>query len=172
MTNEVNRMNDLRPFAPSLMCMDIMDLRRQLQFFEDKAAYLHIDIMDGHFVRNLTLSPWFVSQIRPYTRSKLDVHLMVTNPYDYLPELIGLQADCVSPHIETLLNYAFRFAFETKDAGLELGMVLSPETEIPALYPVIEYVDKVTVMTVDPGFAGGRFIRGMLDKVQIGRAHV
>ncbi|GHU80265.1 hypothetical protein AGMMS49992_33130 [Clostridia bacterium] len=148
-------------FAPSLMCMDLFDLQAQLAFFEDKVSYLHVDIMDGHFVKNLTLSPWFISQIRPRTKVKIDAHLMVTHPQDLLTELINIDVDCISPHIETLLNHAFSFAFQVKDAGKELGIVISPETDISALFPILHYLDKITVMTIDPGFAGARFIPHM-----------
>lgn len=149
--------------SPSLMCMDMMKLTEQLRFLNSKADRLHVDIMDGHYVKNLALSASFVAQIRPYTSLPIDVHLMVEAPASFIPALLDAGADAFSLHPETICREAFRVINMLRQAGKEVGMVLNPATPVESIQHYLHLLDKVTVMTVDPGYAGQPFIPEMTD---------
>ena len=151
--------------SPSLMCMDMMKLTEQLRFLNSKADRLHVDIMDGHYVKNLALSASFVAQIRPYTSLPIDVHLMVEAPASFIPALLDAGADAFSLHPETICREAFRVINMLRQAGKEVGMVLNPATPVESIQHYLHLLDKVTVMTVDPGYAGQPFIPEMLAKI-------
>lgn len=153
-------------FAPSLMCMDLAHVAEQLALLEGRATLLHVDIMDGHFVRNLSLSPDFIRQIRSHTNATIDAHVMVTDPGFMVEELLASGADCISLHAETLNGEAFRQISKIQRAGRQVGVVLNPETTLDAIEPYLGRLDKVTVMTVAPGFAGEDFIPEMLPKIR------
>ncbi|WP_089138398.1 D-allulose 6-phosphate 3-epimerase [Vibrio rumoiensis] len=152
--------------APSLMCMNLMDLPSELAFLNKRIDFYHVDIMDGHFVPNLTLSPYFVSQISPYTTAPIDCHLMVTNPENLIDPLISAGADMISMQCEVIGNQAFRLINKIKEAGKQVGIVINPATPLNQIEAYLSHLDKVTVMTVDPGFAGQTFIPESLDKVR------
>lgn len=151
--------------SPSLMCMDLARFQEQIAFIDQHADYFHIDIMDGHFVPNLTLSPFFVGQVKKLASKPLDCHLMVTRPQDYIGELARAGADYITLHPETLNGQAFRLIEEIRRHGMKVGLILNPETPVDAMKYYIHKADKITVMTVDPGFAGQPFIPEMLDKI-------
>ena len=153
-------------FSPSLMCMDLTRFREQVEILNERADMYHIDIMDGHFVSNITLSPFFVEQLRKITQLPLDVHLMVERPSDYIEELARVGATYISPHVETLNGIAFRVIDSIRKYGCKVGIVLNPETSIETIKYYIHLVDKITIMTVDPGFAGQPFIPEMLEKIK------
>ncbi len=111
--------------SPSLMCMDMMKLTEQLRFLNSKADRLHVDIMDGHYVKNLALSASFVAQIRPYTSLPIDVHLMVEAPASFIPALLDAGADAFSLHPETICREAFRVINMLRQAGKEVGMLVA-----------------------------------------------
>ncbi|MEL0551948.1 MULTISPECIES: D-allulose 6-phosphate 3-epimerase [Enterobacteriaceae] len=151
--------------APSLMCMDLLKFKEQIEFIDQHADYFHIDIMDGHFVPNLTLSPFFVSQVKKLASKPLDCHLMVTRPQDYISQLAQAGADFITLHPETINGQAFRLIEEIHRHGMKVGLILNPETPVEAMKYYIHKADKITVMTVDPGFAGQPFIPEMLEKI-------
>ncbi|NDO83771.1 allulose-6-phosphate 3-epimerase [Citrobacter sp. NCU1] len=153
--------------APSLMCMDLLRLEEQVSFLNDKIGYFHVDIMDGHFVPNLTLSPFFVSQLKRVANAPIDCHLMVTNPQDYVCTLADAGATMISFHAETANGQAFRLIETIRAKGMQCGLVVNPETPLEAVTLYLDRVDKVTIMTVDPGFAGQSFIPAMLKKITI-----
>lgn len=151
--------------SPSLMCMDLLKFREQIEFIDRHADYFHIDIMDGHFVPNLTLSPFFVAQVKKLATRPLDCHLMVTRPQDYISQLAQAGADFITLHPETLNGQAFRLIDEVRRLGMKVGLILNPETPVEAMKYYLHKADKITVMTVDPGFAGQPFIPEMLEKI-------
>lgn len=153
-------------FSPSLMCMNLIELKAQLLTLNEKADFLHVDIMDGHFVKNITLSPLFIEQIKPIAKIPIDAHLMVENPSDYIDVLKQSGADYITVHAETIKGFAFRIIERIKNLGLKVGIALNPATDINEIHYYINRVDKITVMTVDPGFAGQPFIPEMLEKIK------
>ena len=152
-------------FSPSLMCMDFLRVQEQVDVLNDLCDYYHADIMDGHFVKNLCLSLDFVAAVKSIAKKPIDCHLMTTNPEDYVDPLIAIGADVISPHAETLGGQAFRLIGKIKGAGKGFGLVLNPETELSAAKAYLGHVDLLTIMSVDPGFAGQKFIDEVLDKI-------
>lgn len=152
--------------SPSLMCMNLMELREQLSLFNERADFLHIDIMDGHYVKNITLSPFFIEQIRPYAKIDIDVHLMVEEPNDFIDAVAAVGADFISPHAETINKDAFRVINKIRSLDKKVGVVLNPSTPVSFIKHYIHLLDKITVLTVDPGYAGQPFIPEMLDKIR------
>lgn len=152
-------------FSPSLMTMDLDKFKEQITFLNDKVDSYHIDIMDGHYVPNITLSPWFIDEVRKISNLPVSVHLMVTNPSFWVEQLVNQKCEWICVHAEVINGLAFRLIDQIHNAGLKVGIVLNPETPIDTIIPYIELVDKITIMTVDPGFAGQRFIESSLDKI-------
>ena len=153
-------------FSPSLMCMDLLSMKEQVEILNERADFYHVDIMDGHFVKNITLSPFFVSTLKRISKLPIDVHLMTEYPDDYIEELAKSGADYICPHAETINKDAFRIINKIKSFGCKAGIVLNPATPIEWIKYYIHLLDKITVMTVDPGFAGQPFIPEMLDKIK------
>lgn len=153
-------------FSPSLMCMDLLSMKEQVEILNERADFYHVDIMDGHFVKNITLSPFFVSNLKRISKLPIDVHLMTEYPDDYIEELAKSGADYICPHAETINKDAFRIINKIKGLGCKAGIVLNPATPIEWIKYYIHLLDKITVMTVDPGFAGQPFIPEMLDKIK------
>jgi len=158
-------MNEHINISPSLMTMDLDQFNEQITFLNDHVDSFHIDIMDGHFVPNLSLSPWFVEQTRKLTNKEMSAHLMVTDPTFWVQELIHVKCDVICIPAENTNGVAFRLIDQIHAAGLKAGVVLNPETPVSQILPYIDLLDKVTIMTVDPGFAGQRFLVSMLDKI-------
>lgn len=152
-------------FSPSLMTMDLDKFKEQITFLNDQVDSYHIDIMDGHYVSNISLSPWFIQEVRKISTLPLSAHLMVTEPAFWVQQLIDINCEWICMHAEVLDGLAFRLIDQIHDAGLKAGIVLNPETPVSVISPYIDLLDKVTIMTVDPGFAGQRFIEGALDKI-------
>ena len=121
--------------------------------------------MDGHFVPNLSLSPWFITEARKLTTKEMSAHLMVTDPTFWVQQLIDVKCDVICIPAENTNGIAFRLIDQIHDAGLKAGVVLNPETPLSVIEPYMELLDKITIMTVDPGFAGQKFQIKMLDKI-------
>jgi D-allulose-6-phosphate 3-epimerase len=145
--------------------MDLDKFKEQITFLNDQVDSYHIDIMDGHYVPNISLSPWFIQELRKISTLPLSAHLMVTEPAFWVQQLIDINCEWICMHAEVLDGLAFRLIDQIHDAGLKAGIVLNPETPVSVILPYIDRLDKVTIMTVDPGFAGQRFIEGALDKI-------
>jgi len=128
------------------------------------AELLHVDIMDGHFVPNLSMGPGFVKSIRRFTSHPLDVHIMVTDPAYYIERFAEAGADSITFHIEATDRPA-KLVERLAELGLGAGVTLRPGTSVESLRPVIEQVDMVLVMTVEPGYGGQEFMAEMLDKI-------
>ncbi|WP_327795965.1 D-allulose 6-phosphate 3-epimerase [Tetragenococcus koreensis] len=156
----------LLKILPSLMCMNLSKFNEQIEYLNNVVDGYHIDIMDGHYVRNMTLSPWFIEQLREVSEVPIDAHLMVTNPSEYVDDLLNLEVDIISFHAELLNGQAFRINQKIKKQGKNFGVVLNPESSIETIKDFIHHIDVITVMTVDPGFAGQKFIEESLTKVR------
>ena len=151
--------------SPSLMTMDLDKFKEQISFLDKKVDSFHIDIMDGHFVPNLSLSPWFITEARKLTTKEMSAHLMVTDPTFWVQQLIDVKCDVICIPAENTNGIAFRLIDQIHAAGLKAGVVLNPETPLSVIEPYMELLDKITIMTVDPGFAGQKFQIKMLDKI-------
>lgn len=152
-------------FSPSLMCMDITHTLEELGVMNKYCGMYHVDIMDGHFVGNITLCVDFIRAIRSAAKLPIDAHLMVTDPSNYIPKLAEAGADFISVHAETIQTNAFRILNEIRESGCRTGICLCPATPAISIQPYISMIDMVTVMTVDPGFAGQKYIPQMAGKV-------
>jgi ribulose-phosphate 3-epimerase len=152
--------------VPSILSADFAHLADEIERVErGGATMLHVDIMDGHFVPNLTMGPPVVESIRKATRSRLDVHLMIEDPDRYAPEFIRAGADQVSVHQEAC-RHLDRTLRLIQSEGALAGVVLNPATPVAALEDVLDLVDYVLIMSVNPGFGGQHFIPRALHKVR------
>ncbi len=153
-------------FAPSLMCMDFLKLEEQLKVLNRRTDMLHVDLMDGHYCKNITLSPDLIRTFARVTTLPMDVHFMTTQPSDWLEVCAQAGAKILSPHAETINVDAFRTMNLIESLGCKKGVVLNPATPLDTIRHYIAYVDILTIMTVDVGFAGQPFIEPMLRKIE------
>ena len=152
--------------APSLLSADFGNLKDDIARCEAAGADLfHVDVMDGHYVRNITIGPVVVKGIRKYATVPLNVHLMITNPERYSQQFCEAGADCIVAHVEAPgdCGGALRIA---KEMGVRTGIAINPETAAKSAMELASIVDLVTVMSVHPGFSGQKFIPEVLDKIQ------
>lgn len=151
--------------APSILSADFSILEREIKNVEQAGAdYLHIDVMDGHFVPNLTFGPCLVKSIRKCTSIPFDVHLMITNPDDFIDAFIEAGADIVTVHAEAV-GHLDRTLQHIKKSGKKAGVSLNPATNESVLKYVMDKLDLVLVMSVNPGFGGQKFIESQLEKI-------
>lgn len=152
--------------APSILSADFARLGDEIREVEQAGAdWIHVDVMDGHFVPNLTLGPLVVEAIRPHTHLPLDVHLMINEPDRYIEAFVKSGADWVSVHQEAC-PHLHRTIYHIKEQGAKAGVVINPATPVSAIEPILPDVDLVLLMTVNPGFGGQSFIASVLDKVR------
>jgi ribulose-phosphate 3-epimerase len=152
--------------APSLLAADFSRLAEEARAVESAGAdWLHIDVMDGHFVPNITIGPVVINAVRSATELPLDIHLMIEKPERYIEHFVHAGAATVGVHVETCPNL-HRTLSQIREAGARACVVLNPATPAEAIKVVLPYVDQVLVMTVNPGFGGQRFIAGMLPKIE------
>ena len=154
--------------APSLLAADFSRLADQIHSLGDEADLLHLDVMDGHFVPNISFGMPVISSIRDVT---FDCHIMTTNPTVYLEELVEAGADIVTVHLEALPDPSAAFT-EADKLDLDLGVVISPHTPFEAMEPWVEPSRMIVIMSVHPGFGGQSFIPGVLPKVEQARKWV
>ncbi len=156
--------------AASILSADFSRLGEQVAEAANAGAdYIHVDVMDGHFVPPLTFGPAAVRAIRGSTDVPLDVHMMVSSPEQFIPELAQAGADLVSVHAEAC-DHLYRVVREIKSAGMKAGVAINPATPAAAVEEVLPELDLVLVMTVNPGYSGQRFIESTLPKIARVRA--
>jgi len=158
--------NPLIELAPSILSADFAHLAKQVQAAaEGGAGVIHVDVMDGHFVPNITIGPAVVRSLRKTTALPLDCHLMIENPDQYIPDFTDAGADWISVHQEAC-RHLNRTLHLIRDHGALAGVVINPATPIETLSEVLDIVDYVLVMSVNPGFGGQKFIPGALRKIR------
>lgn len=151
--------------APSLLSANFMNLTSEIEMINTSSAdFLHLDIMDGVFVPNLTFGWPIISQIKKTCNKPLDVHLMIVQPERYITQFADAGADIITVHYEacTHLN---RTINQIKETGAKAGVSLNPHTPVTMLENIIDYVDLVLIMSVNPGFGGQKFIQNSLEKI-------
>ncbi|GMQ93164.1 MAG: ribulose-phosphate 3-epimerase [Acidimicrobiia bacterium] len=151
--------------APSILAADFAHLARDIAALNDQIDLLHIDVMDGHFVPNISLGPPVITAIRKSTDHYLDCHLMISDPLTYLEPLKAAGADGVTVHIEAVPDPSGVRA-EAVLLGMDFGLVINPPTPVSAIEPYLEMASMVVVMSVHPGYGGQSFIEGALPKIE------
>ena len=154
--------------APSILSADFMNLESQINLIEDAGAgYIHVDVMDGHFVPNLTIGVPVVKQLARIARIPLDVHLMISNPLEQLPWYLAAGANMITMHVEAFdcVDDMRKALDMVHKAGARAALSVKPKTPVSVLEPVIEQLDMVLIMSVEPGFSGQSYIEGSDKKV-------
>ncbi|ERN40796.1 ribulose-phosphate 3-epimerase [Rubidibacter lacunae KORDI 51-2] len=158
--------------APSILSADFSRLGEEIKAVDAAGAdWIHVDVMDGRFVPNITIGPLIVQAIRPLTRKPLDVHLMIVEPEKYVEDFAAAGADIISVHAEHNASpHLHRTLGSIRDLGKQAGVVLNPSTPLEMIEYVLELCDLVLLMSVNPGFGGQKFIPEILPKIQKLRA--
>lgn len=151
--------------APSILSADFGRLGEQvIEATRAGADYIHVDVMDGHFVPNITVGPLVVAAIRPYTNLPLDVHLMIESPEKYIQQFVQAGANIITVHVE-VCPHLHRVVESIKELGVKAGVSLNPSTPLTTVNEVLSALDLVLLMSVNPGFGGQQFIAGTVGKI-------
>jgi ribulose-phosphate 3-epimerase len=156
--------------APSILSADFAALAREIDDVTPEADLLHVDVMDGHFVPNLTIGPPVVKSLRPHTKLYLDCHLMIDNPGDYLEAFADAGANGCSVHVE--LEGIRELCAEMRRLHVDVGLAVNPETPFEAAEPYLDLIDLLLLMTVHPGFGGQEFMPEVMPKVTRARGEI
>lgn len=152
--------------APSILAADFAKLGEEVLEVEKAGAdWIHVDIMDGHFVPNISFGPFVLNAIRPLTKLPMDVHLMIENPDQYIEEFAKAGADFITVHVEAC-PHLHRTIQLIRSFGVKPGVVLNPHTPVETIQHVLEDIDLVLFMTVNPGFGGQKFIQSVVPKIK------
>ena len=158
--------------SPSILSADFSKLRSEIQDLEKaKADLIHIDVMDGHFVPNITIGPGVINKLRKYTLLPFDVHLMISPVHNFIKNFAEAGADIITIHPEAT-NDLVSSIKKIKSYNKKAGVSLNPETSVKKVMPILNSIDLVLVMSVNPGFGGQKFIKETLDKVKILRKEI
>ncbi|HEY4600352.1 MAG TPA: ribulose-phosphate 3-epimerase [Cerasibacillus sp.] len=156
----------MKKIAPSLLSADFSRLQEEIKEVEQLGVdYLHVDVMDGHFVPNITIGPLVVEAIKPVTNLPLDVHLMIENPDTYIEQFAQAGASIITVHQEAC-THLHRTIQHIKKSGVKAGVSLNPATPISTIQHILSEIDLVLIMTVNPGFGGQSFIEEMVPKIE------
>jgi len=158
--------------APSILSADFSCLGEEVRAVDRAGAdYIHVDVMDGHFVPNITIGPLVVDALRKVTGKPLDVHLMIENPDRYIPDFASAGADIITVHQEAV-PHLHRTVQQIKSLGKRAGVSLNPATPVETLDVILDDLDLVLIMSVNPGFGGQTFIPSALDKIRVLRQRI
>ena len=158
--------------SPSILSADFSKLGNEIQDLEKaEADFIHIDVMDGHFVPNITIGPEVISKLRKYTSLPFDVHLMISSVDNFIKSFANAGADIITIHPEATKDLVGSIE-KIKSYKKKVGVSLSPQTSVDKILSVLELVDLALVMSVNPGFSGQKFIKGVLEKVKILRKEI
>ncbi|MGQ9798708.1 MAG: ribulose-phosphate 3-epimerase [Ignavibacterium sp.] len=155
----------MKILAPSILSADFTNLSQQIRLVEMAGAdWIHCDIMDGHFVPNITFGPFIVEAVNRITNLPLDVHLMIENPELYVNDFIKAGADYITVHFEEVVHLN-RLINQIKELGAKAGVVINPSTPVHSIKDIAEYIDLLLIMTVNPGFGGQKFIPNSIRRI-------
>ena len=165
--NEAAPLGNSGLIAPSILSADFSRLGEEIRSVEKGGAdWIHVDVMDGHFVPNLTIGPLVVEAIRPLTKLPLDCHLMVSRPEDWIKSFVDAGANSITIHVESAAHLHRQLSF-IRELGCKAGVSINPGTPVSAIEEVLDDVDLVLVMSVNPGFGGQKFIESAITKVEL-----
>jgi ribulose-phosphate 3-epimerase len=160
--------------SPSILTADFSKIKRIIDVFHKCGIkWLHLDIMDGHFVPNLTFGFPILRSLRKITNMFFDTHLMISNPYEYIDRYIEVGADLITVHYEAVPRKMLqKIISKVKSYGKKVGISIKPKTPASALYPYLKEIDLALIMTVEPGFGGQKFIFSVLPKIKLVRERI
>jgi len=157
--------------APSILSADFANLERDIELIEKAGAdWVHVDVMDGHFVPNITIGAPVIKSLRKVTKLPLDVHLMIENPWNYINDFAKAGSDIITVHQEACVDNLPEVVAQIKSYGIKAGVSIKPNTSVDAIKDILNEVDMVLVMSVEPGFGGQSFMCNSIPKISEIRA--